>query len=154
MSGTVLVVNPGSSSLKLSVLDAADATDAEVEAQSGRVDASALQRFVGSAPQVDACGVRVVHGGADFTSAVVADHAVVERIEALAPLAPLHNPAAARALRVLLESPTRFAGHRPVDVGPLSGSDHASSRGVRRRAMKAAASARRDKPSFIRMFET
>lgn len=108
MSGTILVVNPGSSNLKLSVLDAADATIAEsdVETRSGDVDADALHRFLASAPRLDASGVRVVHGGADFTAPVVADVAVVERIEALAPLAPLHNPTAARALRLLLDTST------------------------------------------------
>jgi len=38
-------------------------------------------------------GHRVVHGGEDFKEAVLIDKDVLERIRALIPLAPLHNPA-------------------------------------------------------------
>jgi acetate kinase len=37
-------------------------------------------------------GHRVVHGGAEFSSAVVLDDDVLERLTALTPLAPLHQP--------------------------------------------------------------
>ncbi len=37
-------------------------------------------------------GHRVVHGGEKFTNAVVIDDTVIAEIEALSPLAPLHNP--------------------------------------------------------------
>ena len=40
-----------------------------------------------------AVGHRVVHGGPDFSDPVIIDDAVVAEIEALIPLAPLHNPA-------------------------------------------------------------
>ena len=52
-----------------------------------------------------AIGHRVVHGGAEFVAPTVIDEAVLERIRAQIPLAPLHNPAnltgieAATALR-------------------------------------------------------
>ena len=87
----VLVVNVGSSSLKLSVVDAgatiAAATDERLEA------------FVEHAGAIDAVGHRVVHGGTEFTEAVVVDDAVLARIEALSPLAPLHQPSAVAAIR-------------------------------------------------------
>ncbi|GAB3068332.1 acetate kinase [Intrasporangium mesophilum] len=41
-----------------------------------------------------AVGHRVVHGGPDFSAPVVIDDEVLERIQSLNPLAPLHNPAA------------------------------------------------------------
>jgi len=41
---------------------------------------------------VDVVGHRIVHGGDDFREAVVIDDEVEARIEALTPLAPLHNP--------------------------------------------------------------
>jgi acetate kinase len=41
---------------------------------------------------ISAIGHRVVHGGEKFTSAVVIDDRVLEELDALAPLAPLHNP--------------------------------------------------------------
>ncbi|MCC6467252.1 MAG: acetate/propionate family kinase [Alphaproteobacteria bacterium] len=39
-----------------------------------------------------ACGHRVVHGGREFTRPVLVDEAVLERLQALVPLAPLHQP--------------------------------------------------------------
>ncbi|RBP38036.1 acetate kinase [Roseimicrobium gellanilyticum] len=45
-----------------------------------------------SSSDITAVGHRVVHGGEKFTNAVVIDDQVVAEIEALAPLAPLHNP--------------------------------------------------------------
>lgn len=44
------------------------------------------------ASAISAVGHRVVHGGEKFTNAVVIDDSVVAEIEALSPLAPLHNP--------------------------------------------------------------
>lgn len=42
--------------------------------------------------KVRGVGHRVVHGGEVFTSSVLIDAAVLERLEILAPLAPLHQP--------------------------------------------------------------
>ncbi|MFG2530070.1 acetate kinase [Streptomyces sp. NPDC048516] len=56
-------------------------------------------------PQLAAIGHRVVHGGLKFTEPTLIDHAVLQEIERLVPVAPLHNPAnitgirTARALR-------------------------------------------------------
>ncbi|HEY6379940.1 MAG TPA: acetate/propionate family kinase [Candidatus Dormibacteraeota bacterium] len=102
---SILVVNPGSSSLKLSVVTAAEgkaAHERELEAPDGRVDEAALRGFLDGAGPIDAVGVRVVHGGAEFSTSTRVDAAVIARIDALAGLAPLHNPPAATALRVLL----------------------------------------------------
>jgi acetate kinase len=49
-----------------------------------------------------AAGHRVVHGGPDFAAPVAIDDAVLDRLESLVPLAPLHQPhnlAAIRAIR-------------------------------------------------------
>ena len=85
----VLVVNAGSSSLKLSVLDGDN-----VVAQSNTDD---LDAFVASLDGIDAVGHRVVHGGTEFTDAVVIDDDVIRRLGALSPLAPLHQPRALAA---------------------------------------------------------
>jgi acetate kinase len=50
-------------------------------------------------PEVDAVGHRVVHGGAEFITPVVIDDGVLEKIETLSELAPLHNPAAVSGIR-------------------------------------------------------
>ncbi|MFW5933777.1 MAG: acetate/propionate family kinase, partial [Actinomycetota bacterium] len=53
---------------------------------------AALERG-GRADGIEAIGHRVVHGGAEFVAPTPIDAAVIERIRAQVPLAPLHNPA-------------------------------------------------------------
>ncbi len=48
-------------------------------------------------------GHRVVHGGPDLAAPVVIDAATLARIEALEPLAPLHNPPAVVVLKALAD---------------------------------------------------
>ena len=48
-------------------------------------------------------GHRVVHGGPDLNAPVVVDAPTLARIEALEPLAPLHNPPAVVVLKALAE---------------------------------------------------
>ena len=48
---------------------------------------------VESLGEIEACGHRVVHGGEYYNDAVKVDEEVVARVEELAELAPLHNPA-------------------------------------------------------------
>jgi acetate kinase len=75
---SVLVVNAGSMSLKLSVVDEDDSSRA-VESL-----AEAPREVVGVAH-------RVVHGGARFREPVLIDDTVVRELERLSELAPLHN---------------------------------------------------------------
>ena len=89
----VLVVNAGSSSLKLSVLDDADEIVEQHDLEDWDGDASVLGDAAGSW-DFDAVGHRVVHGGAELTSPVIVDDAVRSRIESLTSLAPLHQPRA------------------------------------------------------------
>jgi acetate kinase len=89
----VLVVNAGSSSLKLSVLDRDDAVVEKHEIDHwDDGDASVLHEVAGGW-SFDAVGHRVVHG-AEMTEPVVVDDAVRGQIEALTSLAPLHQPRA------------------------------------------------------------
>ncbi|SFR03156.1 acetate kinase [Lentzea waywayandensis] len=92
----VLVVNAGSSSLKLRVLGEDDVVLAgtDVERWSGGDETGPLEDFLSGAPSVDAVGHRVVHGGSAFTGATAIDDDVRARIEALTGLAPLHQPRA------------------------------------------------------------
>ena len=93
---SVLVVNAGSSSLKLRVLGPGDetVTDLELDAWDGDPAAAALTEFLGSLDSVDAVGHRVVHGGSRFTGATVIDDSVAGAIAGLTDLAPLHQPRA------------------------------------------------------------
>jgi acetate kinase len=119
----VLVVNAGSSSLKVSLV------------QNGR----RLERFdglpgaaadLGGLGPVDAVGHRVVHGGPELGDPVVVDDDVERRLHDLSDLAPLHQPKSLRGLeearRLLPDVPhvacfdTAF--HRTI---PAAASTHA-----------------------------
>ena len=90
----VLVVNAGSSSLKLRVLDEADQVSgaADLPARGGTADAAAIQSALASLGDADAAGYRIVHGGTWFTAPVRIDKAVLARLRTLTDLAPLHQP--------------------------------------------------------------
>ncbi len=96
----VLVVNTGSSSLKLSLLGADDAVLAEhdVEGTSGEVDVAALEAAVTEAGACDAVGHRVVHGGPRYAGPVRLDDDVVAYLATLTDLAPLHQRPALQAI--------------------------------------------------------
>jgi acetate kinase len=100
---SVLVVNAGSSSLKLSVLDDGDAiTDAaEIDPWDGRPDHDELTGFISRNGNEAAVGHRVVHGGSTFTGPTRIDDSVVAAIEALTDLAPLHQPRALAGIRAV-----------------------------------------------------
>lgn len=116
MNGSrVLVLNSGSSSVKYQLLDMAD----------GSRPASGIVERIGEGPVADhaaalkqvadelaaqglgldsselaAVGHRVVHGGTRFTEPALITDEVVEEIEKLIPLAPLHNPANVTGIKV------------------------------------------------------
>lgn len=89
----VLVVNTGSSSLKMRLLGPGDEVLADTHIErwdgSGRV-----AEFVAGLSRVDVVGHRVVHGGPSFTGPVVLDSAVRDHLADLTDLAPLHQPRA------------------------------------------------------------
>jgi acetate kinase len=81
----VLVVNAGSSSLKVDLID----SGRRVESWNGVPD---------TPPDVEAVGHRIVHGGPDLVDPVVTDAPVEKRLRALVQLAPLHQPKSLRGL--------------------------------------------------------
>ena len=112
---TILVLNCGSSSLKYAV----------VEPDSGRQIADGIVERIGEGPIADhdaalraafdelshagrvlddlglvAVGHRVVHGGPDLFRPTLVDDALIATLDALAPLAPLHNPPAVHGIEV------------------------------------------------------
>jgi acetate kinase len=125
----ILVINNGSSSLKFSVLDPkseavlssglaerigteeavlkmTDLEQVSRQEKLGRADhRSALLRVIEILSQkgqfdCKAIGHRVVHGGEYFRDPVLVTDSVLQKIEELAVLAPLHNPAHALGIRV------------------------------------------------------
>ena len=132
MDNTILVINSGSSSLKFSLLDAkthqvvASGIAEELNTDKARftikahgsketdklddiTHLGAVQRLFdeleerGLKKTVEAVGHRVVNGVDKFTHPVKLTPKVVDEIEALKPYAPLHNPAAAAAMRATMK---------------------------------------------------
>jgi acetate kinase len=84
----VLTVNPGSSSVKLAVVDdGVEVAHVDVDVAAG----GPLTTLIGQWQPIDAVGVRFVHGGRR-TEPVLLDTAEVTRLAELTPLAPLHQP--------------------------------------------------------------
>jgi acetate kinase len=75
----ILVLNPGSSSMK-----------------SATYEMPGEERV--SEADIDAVGVRVVHGGSRFETPAIVDDVVLDEIRKLSALAPLHNPLAVEAI--------------------------------------------------------
>jgi acetate kinase len=102
----ILVLNPGSSSLKASLIEQpGDRTLRRLERDWGS-DASAhasrdddlgavVRELGGDRASVDALGYRVVHGGSRFVEPALVDDGVLAAIRELDALAPLHNAVAA-----------------------------------------------------------
>lgn len=125
----VLVANPGSSTLKLSIRDGErslfphtvelhDDPDLLDRALAGWLDSK-------DGHHADGCGVRVVHGGPSFRAPVRVTNQVVEALRSLSDLAPLHMEGTLRTIasirRVLPNLPvvasfdTAFHGSIPPE---------------------------------------
>jgi acetate kinase len=142
MSTPILVINNGSSSLKFSVLDPksemvlssglaerigtdqgllklVDLENVKHEEKLAHADhRTALLRVIEILSKkgpfdCKAIGHRVVHGGEYFREPVLITDSVLQKIEELAALAPLHNPAHALGIRVATEL---FPGKSQVAV--------------------------------------
>jgi acetate kinase len=97
----VLVANAGSSSLKLSLLDADDAElwARELDVPRALVEPDAVAAAISDLRQEpDVAGHRIVHGGERFRDAVVIDEAVEAALGELVALAPLHQRKSLAAL--------------------------------------------------------
>jgi len=115
-SGAVLVLNAGSSSLKAALIDSADSVlwrdqwswdGAAAAGADGSAEAllechvpAVLQRFSADLALV---GHRVVHGGSRFTAPTRLDAPVLQQLQSLVELAPLHNGPALRVMRWLMD---------------------------------------------------
>jgi acetate kinase len=98
----VLALNCGSSTVKFRLLAVepgappaagralAERTDAVRDGDHASAVRHALE-LARSAASIDAVGHRIVHGGARFTAPALIDDGVIDAIEALETLAPLHN---------------------------------------------------------------
>jgi acetate kinase len=103
----VLVVNAGSSSVKLALLDEEDSViDArDLNAPRALVDPEELASALDSTlAEADAIGHRIVHGGERYRGAVRIDAAVDKTLRELVDLAPLHQPKSLAALDAVTQA--------------------------------------------------
>jgi acetate kinase len=117
VSGPLLVLNCGSSSIKFALFDAGSDGPPREACWTGQVDSiggdtlpyaaaleqvrATVQRQTGGRPPA-AIAHRVVHGGTKYGVPVRVDAAVLADLERLIPLAPLHQPYALQAIAILL----------------------------------------------------
>ncbi len=96
----ILVVNAGSSSVKLSLLGEGDAPleGRELASPRSEVAAPELRELVRGLGPIDAIGHRIVHGGRRFLGPVRIDGEVIAALRELADLAPLHQAKSIAAL--------------------------------------------------------
>jgi acetate kinase len=101
----VLVVNAGSSSLKLSVVSPDGTVHAAttVERWEGHGHHEPVKQFLHGLDRVDAVGHRVVHGGPRYRAAAPVADELLDYLESIRDLAPLHNPRAVAGIRVVSE---------------------------------------------------
>jgi acetate kinase len=99
----VLVVNAGSSSLKLRLLEEHGRVTFSrgLSVTSGGFDDHALVEDLRGMGPVDATGHRIVHGGTLFDRATLVDHEVRQQLGSLVPLAPQHQPRSLAALDIV-----------------------------------------------------
>jgi acetate kinase len=121
----ILVLNAGSSSLKISVFDTEKDSypffkgefehfkDNECtfcyQSQKRQEKITSVQEAILAIPRIlnefgythfDAIGHRVAHGGDFFHEAVLITDSVLEKISVFTPLAPLHNPVNLKAIEI------------------------------------------------------
>jgi acetate kinase len=120
----VLVVNAGSSSLKIRVLGHADEVlyTEDLSAERGVFVRAELERVLASIePLFDAVGHRIVHGGTQFTGPTLLTQQVEDSLRELTRLAPLHQAASLAAVDVV----RRAVGSAP-EVACFDTAFHAS----------------------------
>lgn len=96
----VLVVNAGSSSVKLRLLSGDDVVEESADLPVGAdgYDVDDVRAVLADWSAADVVGHRIVHGGTSYTEAVRVDATVRERLAELSELAPLHQPNSLAAL--------------------------------------------------------
>lgn len=105
---TILVVNAGSSTLKFAAYERGRTLTLRFKDQVQGAGPQALEALFARLAREDIAvsrlagvGHRIVHGGVEFSGPVLVDDAIEARLNALRPLAPLHQPYGLDALRLL-----------------------------------------------------
>jgi acetate kinase len=106
-AGALLVLNAGSSSLKVALYESS-ADGALLAGPAGQIDgidavSAWLHDHRPAGPPIGV-GHRIVHGGMEFAEPVRIDARVLAALERLVPLAPLHQPHSLAAVRAVAET--------------------------------------------------
>ena len=114
MPEALLVINAGSSSLKFATFTVADPPELLLRGKTEEPPGAPLshEKLVGSlldrveryglgGRRLAGVGHRVVHGGVEFAEPRKVDEALLARLDALVPLAPLHQPHNLAAIRAV-----------------------------------------------------
>jgi acetate kinase len=109
---TILVLNFGSTSVKISLFECDNLAKVDEpiwKTSLGATDDSAMaikslwsgkQPILKSPEQIVAVGHRVVHGGSDHAGAIIVNEQVMKELEDLSELAPLHQGANIRGIKI------------------------------------------------------
>jgi acetate kinase len=101
----ILVINVGSTSLKLRVIGEHDRVENSADlAPPLGLRREALRAALSGLGPVEAVGHRIVHGGPAFTAPVLLNSQVTAELRALTDLAPLHQPPALDAVDAVTEA--------------------------------------------------
>ena len=119
----ILVINGGSSSIKVQLFDMSDESVIYHDNKEEVVDydASLAQIFkdlidkniLKDISDIDMFAHRVVHGGSKYSKAAIIDDKVIEDIRYLSSLAPLHNPVNLKAIEYIKSN---YLGKKQVGV--------------------------------------
>ncbi|MEA1955329.1 MAG: acetate kinase [Campylobacterota bacterium] len=107
----IAVINSGSSSIKFKLfcMDKEEVIlsilleNIGEESSDIRTHKHGLTKIFETIKEVDIVGHRVVHGGEEFHKATLIDNVVIQKIQNLIPLAPLHNPANLEGIKIIKE---------------------------------------------------
>jgi acetate kinase len=107
---TILALNAGSSTLKFALFESGPELALRFKDQVQGAGAAALAALFErlarediEVAQLAGIGHRIVHGGTEFSAPVIVDDEIEARLNALRPLAPLHQPYGLDALRLMRE---------------------------------------------------
>lgn len=106
-----LILNSGSQTEKIALFKSSDKLESiyrsETSVHSDEERTAAIAKLVEESPvtadQITVVGHRIVHGGTLFLESVVADEKVLDQLEGLNELAPLHNPPAIAGVHASME---------------------------------------------------
>ncbi len=98
----IAVINSGSSSIKFKLFDM-QKQEVIISKLIEDVKEDSLINLLKDIEDIDMVGHRVVHGGEEFHSATLIDDEVIDKIQQLIPLAPLHNPANLNGIKIVKE---------------------------------------------------